>query len=217
MDNINKQRRDDALDAQIDSALNALREAVPPGGLHARVLHRARRAAHPSRHSSALPWKFAAAICVMVVTATIAIEHRNDPSRRSEAAQILRAQSGPVAKGKHPPSLQALPHESPVASNQHQLGFAPTRSQPPVKSGRQRLAPAEEVAYAEMNAPSKPAPEMPLTKQEKLLLRVAHRADTSSQVAELRRPVWPLRDPDQDDNFEQFFQKPAQIQHGDAE
>ncbi len=47
-----------------------------------------------------------------------------------------------------------------------------------------KLSSEERAALDDLHAPSHPAPPMPLTTQEKLLLRIAHRGD-SQQMAEL--------------------------------
>jgi hypothetical protein len=66
------------------------------------------------------------------------------------------------------------------------------------------LRDSDPVALREMRAASRPAPELSLTEQEKLLLRIAHRGDPE-QLAMLDPVKRAARDAEEKTEFEKFF------------
>jgi hypothetical protein len=67
---------------------------------------------------------------------------------------------------------------------------------------------AEEVAMEEMRAPSEPAPELPLTEQERLLRKVVHRGDPE-EVAMLNPEVRAARSEADKSTVRRFFETTA--------
>jgi hypothetical protein len=64
----------------------------------------------------------------------------------------------------------------------------------------------ESVAMREMRAPSRPEPPLPLTEQEKLLLRMVH-TRSPEELAVLDRVKWAARDAQERAEFEKFFEQ----------
>ena len=196
-------------DARIDQVLNALRTTEPPTGLEQRIAARLAQAAEartqtdsaPSCISVILnavkdprislsPAKFysAAALTVVIALTTLTILHRhpstttqrNHPFPRSPhrletlAANPRTPQIQP--RGVHPreppPRYPEASPSSPIALPISR-GFSPGPTQDP-----------DAIALAETLAPSRPAPPMPLTAQEKLI-QAATRPGQPIQLAEL--------------------------------
>src|SRR5260370_20369978 len=63
---------------------------------------------------------------------------------------------------------------------------------------------SDSVALEEMHAPSRPAPPMPLTEQERLLLRLVHK-DDPVELAMLDSKVRELQDREDKAEFQRFF------------
>ncbi len=66
------------------------------------------------------------------------------------------------------------------------------------------------VAESEMRAMSFPAPPMPLTEEERLLLRLAHKNDLV-ELAMLDPKLRELRDAEEEAEFQRFFARPAVV------
>jgi hypothetical protein len=62
----------------------------------------------------------------------------------------------------------------------------------------------ESLATREMNAPSRPAPPLPLTDQEKLLVRFVH-THTPEQLAAVDPAKWAAQDAREQAEFDRFF------------
>jgi hypothetical protein len=75
-------------------------------------------------------------------------------------------------------------------------------------SDRDSADDSDSVAVSEMLAPSHPAPPMPLTEQERLLLKIAHRGDPV-QVAMLDPRMRAARDAEEQTEFQRFFEAAA--------
>jgi hypothetical protein len=74
----------------------------------------------------------------------------------------------------------------------------------------QHLTPEEAADLADLHAPSHPAPPLPLTPQEKALLRVLHRGNTTqlAELAVLNPEVSAARDAQEAAAFHAFFPDP---------
>jgi hypothetical protein len=70
---------------------------------------------------------------------------------------------------------------------------------------------SDEIAVSEMLAPSHPAPPMPLTEQEKLLMRLVRRSDPV-ELAMLDSKLGALKDAEEKAEFQRFFVPPPTIQ-----
>lgn len=66
--------------------------------------------------------------------------------------------------------------------------------------------PEEALAVREMNAPSRPAPPLPLTEQEKLLVRFV-RTRTPEELAAIDPAKWAAQDEQQRADFDRFFRR----------
>ena len=66
----------------------------------------------------------------------------------------------------------------------------------------------DSVAMSEMQAASFPAPPMPLTEQERLLVRMVHHGD-GVELAMLDPKMEALRDAEEKEEFRSFFAKPV--------
>jgi hypothetical protein len=66
----------------------------------------------------------------------------------------------------------------------------------------------DSVAMSEMRAASFPAPPMPLTEQERLLLRMEHKNDPV-ELAMLDPKLWELSEVEEKEEFQRFFARPT--------
>jgi hypothetical protein len=204
-------------DAHIDQVLDALRTTEPPTGLEQRIAARLAQAAEARTQTEAASSYFAvilkavkdpcislapaksysaAALTVVIALTTLTILHRHSstttqsqfiPFRAAAPEQTLAANtrtpriSTPAATST--PTITQVPQTFALGSHTplQQAGFPPPPSaQDP-----------EAIALAETLAPSRPAPPMPLTAQEKLI-QTATRPGQPIQLAELdlaRAPI----------------------------
>ncbi len=172
-------------DRTIENLLAGLRNAEPSPGMHHRILD-AMAAGRTIPYSGRRLWHPTVA---MSVTFTLAIaiwvhHHRHIPANlRSDTTTV----DAPRTK----------PPQTVVADNK--------RREPRGSTSRVLLRPAHasEVSYAEQN-PGFPAPPLPLTEQEKLLLRLAHRNDPQDMTL-LNRDVQAQQSAKATQQFQQFF------------
>jgi len=81
-----------------------------------------------------------------------------------------------------------------------------------IPTNHQLLCDCDPIALAESQAPSHPAPELPLTDQEKLLRRAAHHADPV-ELAELNAATREARLAEDKADFKNFFNPPEPETH----
>jgi hypothetical protein len=172
------------LDRTIENLLAGLRDAEPPTGMHHRILdamvagqgtdYRSRRLLHPAVAMSLA--------CTLAITIWVQ-HHRHLPANlRSYTTNV------DVPRTKPPQTVTDR-----------------TPSEPRRTTSRALLKPthASEVSYAQEN-PGFPAPALPLTEQEKLLLHLAHRND--AQDMNLLNPnVQAQQSAKATQQFQQFF------------
>ena len=164
------------LDEQIDAALKIMQNASVPEGMRARVLRQARQT--PRQPHSVRPgWKVAAAVCSLLIVAGVAIRKHNAETEREASSRLLRAES---LRTQPPTSKQPLakPHSLPNTAPQQRLVFATAHARPNVGPTIDKQLGRNDPAYGDMLAPSQPAPEMPLTQQEKLLLAAGRSSES---------------------------------------
>ena len=213
--------RHEQSEKDIDAVLQSFATAAPPDGMQQRVLERARTAPPQSTQ----PWYSsmlsvaAATACILVAATAWVVKQNNHPV-------ILPVERTPTVASYNEPlapvrsrSMRALPHTLPNASSKPHLTWASTTGHSSaVLEGRavaHSQSPTDDDA---MNAPSRQAPPLPLTPQERLLVGVARGHALQPQIASLRRPVWPLRDPADDEDFRRFFDSQTPLAHdGDNE
>jgi len=189
-------------DQDLKRILSALQDTEPPRAMQQRVLAVvAQREAVPSR---AFPWSVAALAATVGIAAILAI---HPMPRGSHTSRQVKALPEPlVSQVAATPSPQSLvPHD---ASAKAHVGILPARAKP---RPRELLCDCDPTALAEANAPSLPAPELPLTEQEKLLRRIA-RHPNPVEVAELTPAAREARIAADSDDFKAFFTPPAKAQ-----
>lgn len=187
-------RRYDKLDALLDQALAGYTPAEPRAGFEER-LHARLAGAVPVevRGLRAMTrWAWAACALLAVSLAIVAIH----PHRQARTEAKLKP--APVARPG--PADAALGAQAEATSPIH-----PALRAAAVRPAR-RAAPAntaDEAGLSEIHAPSRPAPQAPLTAEEKLLLRVVHRCDPG-QLAMLNPEVRASRAAESDKEFQNF-------------
>jgi hypothetical protein len=197
---IPSQNTPDQNDQTITRVLHAFRDAPAPTGLEARVLQnlQQRQLASPPSHTlwtRLAPWRWALTIAIPATAIfLIALTHKahiipipspvdalNQPSTYSASPTTNPNQTTAQAPALNPTHvLSATIHPRPATFTPPS---APQLSTP--------LSPQDQLALEETNAPSLATPPMPLTAQERLLLRAA-RPGSAIEVAELdqlREPI----------------------------
>ena len=145
-------------DEAIDNVLAGLRDTEPPAGLEQRILEGLEhRATQRWNWGSALNWLAAGGFAVAMLTISIIAAHRPSP--------VLE----PNLPSVHPPrSAVAGVARATVTDTSHHTRLP------------RRTAVSRDASPAPLLlAASFPAPALPLTEQEKLLLRVARRGENS--------------------------------------
>jgi hypothetical protein len=168
-------------DEAIDRVLAGLRESVAPEGLELRVLAAVhQRAAAP--RVGFLRWSVVGGLAVAAAAVVVLLA----VPRHAAVPAAIRA----VVQPQPMPMPAAMP--GPAAAR-------PRRHTPAVRANAE--VPAANVPAANSRAASFPAPPMPLTEQERLLLEIARRGEPKAA---------PVLDPDalarQETRSEQVFQ-----------
>lgn len=183
-------------DQDLSRILAGIRDIEAPAGMQQRVMAAVERreAVAPSR---SFAWAFAALAAAAVVAAVFAVRLMPHISNTPPVAAVrLEASRAPV----HVQAIAPRASTTATAIDHHRLPPLPARPHP-------LLCDCDPIALAEANAPSLPAPELPLTEQEKLLRRVGRHPD-SAQVAELTSAGREARIAADHDDFKNFFTPP---------
>jgi hypothetical protein len=192
-------------DNAIDKVLAALRDAAPPEGMESRIAARleqhtnAQQAhARPNSHwrslltgqSLAAAWFRGAAtgvaFALLAVAAVLALRHTPAPPPQQTAAAPSPAHITPVSEARTTPCI------SPAVLRVHR---AATTTAQPVLLAKARVDTA---------APSHPAPPLPLTAQERELVRMARIADPQ-QLATINPETQAKLLAQQAAEFDKFF------------
>jgi hypothetical protein len=181
-------------DRTIERLLAGLRDAEPSAGIERRILEameaREAAAAAPPWRRLSLPWLLRPAIGITLACALASLivaiavhqpRHRPADVRSHATRADVRQTVGP----------EAVAHRAPIV---------PRRMASRVSVRRPRDVPAAE----ETQAASFPAPPLPLTEQERLLLRLAHRRDPED-TAILNPAVQAAQSAKATEQFQQFF------------
>jgi len=198
--------RHDSLDALIDGALASYTSDAPRLGFEERLVARLDATDRKSQrrvHSAFLwAWGGAGVLAVSLAVLTILVIHAHRPgpaqSRlESTVASLPEAQGGAraVARDSAGPAKVAAARNAARRARLAHLGHLAS----PVDD-------ADSVGLRELRAASRPAPEAPLTLEEKLLLRIAHKHDPQ-QFAMLNPEMRAKQEADDQAEFQQFVEQ----------
>jgi hypothetical protein len=194
-------------DRNIDRVLDALRNAAPPAGMERRILNMLEiEACRPvlSMRSGRKMWMTVAACCAGLVIAALI------------GAFTLQRHSAPVV------STTPISPAQPSDASRSSVATVPkiVKAAPPLRprsATEQRSAQPRriEVAESEDTPVSHPAPPIPLTEQERILLRYARRGSTGdlAQISNDRKAV---KEDQEKQEFQAFFEPPP-IKIGESE
>jgi len=195
-------------DHNIDRVLNALRDATPPANMERRILNLLEAEAHkpprPTRPRLQNLWITAAVCCAALVVAaligTFTMRHHNAPA----IARTTPAETSNASRS----STATIANTTAAAPTQHPRSATTPRS----------MAQPSLIQVAQSEAAgqiSHPAPPIPLTEQEQILLRFARqgRTDDLAQISNDRKAAKEERDAAE---FQAFFEPPP-IKIGESE
>ena len=199
-------------DEAIERVLAGLRDAEAPAGMERRILEAVREGAPGRREwrlAGAWPlagvrtWALAAGVVVVSSIACWAAFHGHNPGRRGPGSDSTVSKTHTVAE--NPPAQRAAM----VAAGRARPALpARTVVRARIKTNGRRSGSVREEESAllhEVRYGNHPAPEAPLTDQEKLLLRLAHRADPV-EMAALNPVLWAKRDAEEKAEVKRFFE-----------
>lgn len=191
-------------DAAIDRVLTGLAGVEAPPQMEQRVLRAVRRRAAPQelpRYATLStltpwqPWAIAACVVVLSFAASLAVLKRHEPRHEDS---VLNQHTLPSTTAAPPSEVaKARPRQPAYAASTHRKNTVEPEA----------ISDEEALAISEMNAPSKPAPPLPLTHQERLLAEAAHQAgpaDLSGLRPEVRDRQMELSKAE----FHNFFEPP---------
>ncbi len=199
-------------DELVDRLLAAVRDAEAPEGMKRRVATRLQNhsQATPVRRdwSRVMPsWAWGACVASVIVTSmvTVRINHSKNSTEAPttvkpaaiEATDAVRAEDSAIAAARpHDPILRVT---------------AKSKKEEPIVTSDE-----DSLAVSEMMAPSQPAPEVPLTEQERLLLQVVRRGDPE-ELAMLEPEKRAARDEKEKADVKRFFQEEQSLEESGAE
>lgn len=188
-------------DQFIEKVLSGLRDVEAPAEMERRILD-----AVQSRAIASTRWNWlttlpswiavrpvayvgaVAGIAALVLTIPAFHQRHRAPTQSAKAIP-----SAPL-----PPALST---EAAASAESQIVIRSPRRTKP----RRPEVAdPEESLAVREVNAPSRPAPPLPLTEQEKLLVRFV-RAHTPEELAAIDPTKWAAQDEQRRAEFDRFF------------
>jgi len=192
----------------IQQALTGLRDTQAPAGMEDRVLQ-----ALQDRASSASVWRWwrplerssrswawgaaVAGVAIMFLSLAVLSTHRRGHDTVASSRQPVLVTAQPMTIQTTVAKHTSTPHAMPV-----KLVAARKETQQ-----AETLSEEDALALSEMRAPSHPAPEMPLTEQERLMLRIVHGGDPV-ELAELDPQVRAAQYAQQKAEFKDFFEPP---------
>jgi hypothetical protein len=215
-------------DELLDHVLHALRDTNPEAGLEGRILsrldHAAKAQSHPSAfaaflHTARHPflwsptqarYAFAAAALLLVGTTSILVSR----TRQQSPATVYTRPTQPFALPQTSPSGTPAPEQPRlVQARSIHHSPAPTSQTPSLSS---TPTDPDAIALAETLAPSHPAPRMPLTQQEALMLSVLHSGD-QEEIAALNPIERDAVFAREKAAYQEFFTPQPDTQTGDTE
>jgi hypothetical protein len=206
----------------IEKVLTGLRDADAPAGMERRILEavenrasaRSRRdwrkwrsiwllspaplvAGRPVIYGVALAAVFTFALVIPAIH-----RHKGAPAQ----TKITPAAGTPTSRETLPPAPSVV-----VAKDTQLPATVPSRarSKRKINARRAGLAPARDsIAQREMRAASRPAPPLPLTEQEKLLVQFVQ-THSRQELAAVNPMKWAARDAEEKAEFDNFFGLPT--------
>jgi hypothetical protein len=185
----------------LERVLTGLRDSAIPDGMERRILAALEnRASAPSSWRSIRPaWMKLAAACSFAMAAALAFVFV--PAIRRPVHAPKRSTAGAILSKSLPP---ANANRNAAQGNDVQIDVSAARP----KLQRMRPVRREEAAPQDKShAASFPPPPMPLTEEEKLLVRAAHRR-APVELAELTPARRAVEDEQERVDFERFFEPP---------
>lgn len=184
------------LDGLIDHALASYTPHEARPGLERRILAAvAAGSSHSRRPFIRLPWAWTTCAILAVALAFAAIHHYRQVPGQSNR-QFIHANSPLLTSAKsNKQDVSPLPR-SPVA---------PIRSNRP-SGGNKSVSAIDRSSLHEMRAASHPAPEEPLTQEEKLLLRIVKKGD-EKEIAMLNPAIREKQEAEEEAEFHKFVEQ----------
>lgn len=198
-------------DEAIEKVLEAFRNCDAPAGMERRILEAVQEQASSSQSgwrrlrpvwlitqstvaARSLVYGVAlAALFAFFLTIPAFHQHEDAPTppkRNQATSTVLPATPSVIAESMQPPAAPS--------------GERPMRKMSKVR--RAELARADDsIALREMRAPSRPEPPMPLTAQERLLVRFVQ-TRSPEELAAVNPMKWAARDAEKRAEFERFFE-----------
>jgi hypothetical protein len=207
----------------MEKVLAGLRDAEAPAGMERRILDGlAERAAARSRSgwrqllpmwlvAPARPAAVGSLVCGVALAGLFAVAlaipavrrlgHSLASTRRNPAPAVSRAFGASEAAATN--ARPASPRSG-QRSLEEMEGKIKVEGKTSVGNSEAAVLDSDAVALDDLHAPSRPAPPMPLTEQEKLLLRLVHK-DDPVELAMLDPRVRALEDSEDKAEFQRFF------------
>ncbi len=189
-------------DELVDRLLAAVRDAEAPEGMKRRVVTRLQN------HSQATPvrrdwlrvmpsWAWGACVAGVIVFSmvTVRINHSKSPMVVPTTVNPAATAATEAVRSEGSAVTAVRPHEAVL-----RVGTKSTTREPAVAGDEDSLA------VSEMMAPSQPAPEIPLTEQERLLLQLIRRGDPE-ELAMLEPEKRAARNEKEKADVKRFFQE----------
>jgi hypothetical protein len=205
-------------DEAIDKVLGGLREVEAPAGMERRVLAAMEtRSAARSGWRPAMGWVLACGVAAGFVAGVLMMRPSRGPVEKIAVVAIHAPVAVPVRVEqvqKRNTGVQTV--TAPLNGPIHPAGVAAFHfAQNYVHFSQERKA--EQVRPVEVAAVAKveeergfPAPPMPLTEEEKLLLRIAHRVDPQ-ELTPLNAEARARQEAEFDEEFMEFFAAPEPV------
>jgi hypothetical protein len=194
-------------DGVVERVLAGLRDSEVPMGMERRILEAVQdRAAMKSRWGAARTWTrswtwgIALAGAVAICVAGFMVR-RMEPLSDASQARSIPADALPTVPSQAAEKSPQLPPSSIVRVERK----APARE-------ARLIAVTDAANLSEVRAASYPAPPAPLTQEEKLLLRIAHKGDPQ-ELALLNPVLRAARNAEEKAEVERFFTQPATGDH----
>ena len=191
-----RENSQDLRDALLDRALASYTPSAPHDGFHERLQARlTAESGPPCRTSFPMPWVWATPVIVAAALALVAILH-------------FRPIPIPLNRQPNPAGSTARANTD---GNTDAVSVRPHQSGPPFQAkqaahGKHPVKATELAGLRQMRAASHPAPEEPLTGEEKLLLRIVQKGD-SQQMAMLNPQVREKQEAESEAEFKKFVEQ----------